>query len=50
MEYGFNLCRKLFSSDSRKIVDCTLNGKLEIFEKYNFEEYLESSMLKNKIN
>lgn len=48
MENGFRKNRELFGEDDRKIVDATRNGKLQVFPKVNFEEYLLSSNYKNK--
>ena len=36
-EYAYKLAKEVFESDGRKIFDATKNGKLQIFEKVEFE-------------
>lgn len=38
-EYFYKMAKKEFEKDGRKIVDCTVNGKCNIFEKGNIEDY-----------
>jgi hypothetical protein len=45
---GFRAARKLFDENGRKIVDATVGGKLDVFPKVNFEEYLSGSNCLNK--
>lgn len=47
MDKGYYLSRKLFKENNRSIVDATLGGKLQVFEKGNFEEYLSNPQYKN---
>lgn len=49
MEDGYRKNNKLFESNGRRIVDATMNGKLDIFEKVKFMNYLENSAYKNKV-
>jgi hypothetical protein len=37
-EYTYKLARKAFEKDGRRIVDATVNGKLDVFEKVDFYE------------
>lgn len=39
-EMAYSIARKVFEKDNRRIIDCTINGKCNVFEKGNFEEYL----------
>ena len=36
-ELGYRLARKAFEEDGRKILDATVGGKLEIFEKVDYQ-------------
>lgn len=49
-EKAYRLARKHFEKDNRKIIDATLDGKLEVFPKIRFEEALEISNRKQKAN
>lgn len=40
-EYAYSLAKTFFENDNRKIYDATLNGKLTIFEKKNFETFFK---------
>ena len=35
-EFSYNLARKAFEENGRKIFDATINGKLTVFKKVNF--------------
>jgi len=48
MEQGYKQMKQLFEEDGRKIVDATVDGKLQIFPKVNFEDYLKNCSYKNK--
>ena len=48
MEHGYTVAKKLFEKDNRKIVDATVNGKLEVFPKVIFEDFLANSTYKNR--
>lgn len=50
MEQGYAQMKKLFEQDGRKVVDATVGGKLQVFPKVSFEEYLNASKYKNKKN
>jgi len=50
MEKGYQVMKELFKKNDRQIVDATLNGKLQIFPKVSFEEYLSSSKYLNRMN
>ncbi|MDF1823576.1 MAG: DUF115 domain-containing protein [Verrucomicrobiales bacterium] len=47
-EYVFARMRELFEADGRRIVDATLDGKLQIFEKTNLSEVLKDSGFQSK--
>ena len=38
-EYFYKIARHEFENDDRKIIDCTVGGKCQIFEKGNIENY-----------
>ena len=40
-EYFYKLARDIFEKDNRKIYDCTVDGKCEVFEKSNLERFLK---------
>ena len=42
-EYHYDLADKMFKEDGRKIFNCTDGGKLEIFERMKFEEFIRFS-------
>ena len=48
MEYGYVQAKKLFEGDKRIIVDATVGGNLQVFEKVDFEIYLKNSKSKSK--
>ena len=37
-EFAYKLARKEFEKSGRKIYDATIGGKLNVFEKVNFDE------------
>lgn len=39
-EYFYKIARKKFERDGRKIFDCTINGKCQIFEKRSISEFI----------
>ncbi|MBN1931902.1 MAG: DUF115 domain-containing protein [Desulfobacterales bacterium] len=39
-EYLYKIARKIYEANGRKIVDCTINGKCNIFEKGKIEDYI----------
>lgn len=39
-EYYYKIAKEVFENDGRKIIDCTINGKCNIFEKGKIEEHL----------
>jgi hypothetical protein len=47
---GFRAAKKLFDENGRKVVDATVAGKLDIFPKVDFEEYLSKSPHYNKVS
>lgn len=46
-EKAYRLAKKHFENDNRQILDATVDGKLNIFTKINFEEALKSAGKKN---
>jgi hypothetical protein len=38
-EYFYKIARKQFENDGRKIFDCTINGKCQVFEKRNISDF-----------
>jgi hypothetical protein len=50
MEEGYRKNKELFESNGRRIVDATVNGKLDVFKKVEFMSYLENSDYKNKVS
>jgi hypothetical protein len=40
-EYHYDLADKMFKEDDRKIINCTEGGKLEVFERMKFEEFID---------
>lgn len=42
-EIGYLIARQHYEQNGRKIVDATINGKCQIFEKGNFEDYLNKN-------
>ncbi len=48
MEEGYKRAKALFEGDGRRIVDGTLGGKLQIFPKVDFYNYLSESNFKNQ--
>ena len=50
MEFGYSSAKLLFESSNRRIVDATINGKLQVFQKVEFESHLLSSQYMNKLN
>ena len=39
-EYFYNLAKVVFEQDGRQIIDCTIEGKCEVFEKGNFNDFI----------
>ena len=39
-EYFYNIAKNIFEDDGRKIIDCTINGKCQVFEKDSIEKYV----------
>jgi hypothetical protein len=39
-EYSYGLARKAFEADGRRIIDCTLNGKCNVFEKGSLGDFI----------
>jgi len=50
MEQGYTQMKKLFKENGRNVVDATVGGRLKVFPKVIFEEYLNDSNFKNKNN
>jgi hypothetical protein len=48
MERGYREAKTLFTENDRKIVDATLEGKLDVFSKVEFTSYLIDSPYRNK--
>lgn len=48
MEHGYKQAKRLFEMDNRVIVDCTVEGKLDIFPKEDFRAFIESSKARSK--
>jgi hypothetical protein len=48
MELGYKKNRELFEMDNRVIVDATVGGKLNIFPKVIFSDYINQSIYNNK--
>lgn len=48
MEHGYRMIRELYKQDERIIVDGTVGGKLDIFPKVNFRNYIDGSKYINK--
>lgn len=48
MEIGYRAAKEMFESDSRVIVDATYQGKLNVFKKVDFYQYLQSSTYQKK--
>jgi hypothetical protein len=40
-EYSYQLARNAFEADSRRIIDCTLNGKCDVFEKGSLGDFIQ---------
>jgi hypothetical protein len=38
-EYFYKIARNHFENDGRKIIDCTINGKCEVFEKGDIADF-----------
>lgn len=47
-ERGYRQNKKLFESDGRKIVDATIGGKLQVYQKVPFKKYLSNSTYINQ--
>lgn len=43
-EYGYEVARKHFEQNGRKIVDATINGKCQVFEKEDFYQLFPNSL------
>lgn len=48
MEQGYQKMKQLFEENGRRIVDGTVDGKLQIFPKVSFEKHMNASQFKNK--
>ena len=48
LEYGYEASREYFDSKNKKIVDATIDGKLNVFPKVELISYLSRNKLKNK--
>lgn len=42
-ELGYNTAKKFFVTDNRQIIDATVDGKLEIFPKINYQDALKKA-------
>jgi hypothetical protein len=47
MNYNFNKIEEYFNNSSKKIVNCTVGGNLENFERHELEDYLKNSDFDN---
>ena len=45
-EFSYNLARKAFEENGRKIFDATINGKLKVFKKMNFYNLFKQQKVK----
>ena len=50
IEKGYAKMKDLFEQNGRRVVDATLNGKLQIYPKVDFEDYLLSSRYQNLVD
>ena len=50
MEDGYRNAKRLFETEGRRVIDCTLDGKLEVFEKAEISAYLARSEYAPKHN
>ena len=51
LKYNFNLVKKYFENNPhKKIVNCTVGGNLENFDRCELKEYLQKSRFENLIN
>jgi len=48
MEKGFTQMKHLYESNGKQVVDATFNGRLQIFPKVEFQDYLKESKYRNK--
>lgn len=48
MEKGYEIMKNLYNQSGRKILDATVNGKLNIFPKVEFEAHIKESKFANK--
>jgi hypothetical protein len=39
-EYFYKIARKEYEKDGRQIIDCTIGGKCEVFEKDDYTNYI----------
>jgi hypothetical protein len=39
-EYFYSIARQEFEKDNRRIIDCTIDGKCEVFEKGNYQDFV----------
>ena len=37
---AYSIARRVFEKDNRRIIDCTVNGKCNIFEKGEYENFV----------
>ena len=49
-EIYYGLANIVYQSDERKIIDATLNGKLDVFPKVNYKQYLTGSSSEEHIH